>query len=172
MPATAKDFEEAIYDLDYMPLGAEFKSIIIEALRIAAEQVGEREKVVAVEWGIVGPDGEIGHWRGATERGVIDRFLLQIGGDWNVWREMGYRAVDIPAAATPVSGWRSMDSAPRDGTRVLLWYEELEPHTIQGQWDADFGWVDVWNADKIEGDSGSIWPTHWQPLPSPPGGET
>lgn len=153
-----KDFERvaASIERDDGPYWESDKDIILAALRIAAEQVVEREKVVT--------------WhreRGARARKNFDDRTY-------IFHDMcaDYIEAGDHSTATLVSGWRSMDSAPRDGTRVLLWYEELEPHTIQGQWDADFGWVDVWNNDKIEGDSGSIWPTHWQPLPSPPGGGT
>lgn len=71
--------------------------------------------------------------------------------------------------------WQPIETAPKDGTRVLLFTDELTPPTIQAQWrpyEAHFDgageWVDVWNNDPIETNSGPIKPTHWRPLPAPP----
>lgn len=73
-----------------------------------------------------------------------------------------------------IRGWRTIDSAPKDGTRVLLYSDQLDPPTIQGQWKRhdlpyQYGeWVDVWNNDLIETSTGAVAFTHWQPLPAPP----
>ena len=72
-------------------------------------------------------------------------------------------------------GWQPIASAPRDGTRVLLWLDTRNPrdtpyveqvcdgeHVVQadiGFWDEDPG---CWRAPII-GE-----PTHWRPLPAPP----
>lgn len=72
-------------------------------------------------------------------------------------------------------GWRDIETAPMDGSRVLLFTDELTPPTIQAQWRpyetffAGAGeWVDVWNNDPIETNKGPIRPTNWMPLPAPP----
>lgn len=67
-----------------------------------------------------------------------------------------------------MSDWQDIATAPRDGTRVLLWFNELDPHTIQSEWRDEVGWVDVWNNDRIELTHSFIWPTHWMSLPEPP----
>ena len=58
--------------------------------------------------------------------------------------------------------WRTIDSAPRDGTWVLLYSaaETLEPYGA-GWWDQVAG---TW----IMASLGGYEPTHWQPLPEPP----
>ncbi len=71
--------------------------------------------------------------------------------------------------------WRDIESAPRDGSTVLLWctgvvysgsWEELDP---MDDWDESGikGW---WNVPNPQG-SGSMdmkWmPTRWQSLPAP-----
>lgn len=58
-------------------------------------------------------------------------------------------------------GWRPIETAPKDGTDVLLW----APH-----WKAAAtGWTfggDPWQGCRK--DTVTKPPTHWQPLPSPP----
>ncbi len=57
------------------------------------------------------------------------------------------------------NGWRSMDSAPKDGTRVLLWVES--GCCFIGQYkDQD---ECFWAAFVVK-------PTAWQPLPGSPDG--
>jgi hypothetical protein len=69
-------------------------------------------------------------------------------------------------APDAVAGWLPIDSAPKDGSHVLLarageWssygYYEAE---LDGWWEANTHWTDATD--------GQCYPTHWQPLPSPP----
>lgn len=64
------------------------------------------------------------------------------------------------------SEWRSIETAPKDGTRVLLWIVSESPyhedHAMPGvghwtEWNGG-GWV-RWHRGT---------PTHWMPLPEPP----
>lgn len=77
--------------------------------------------------------------------------------------EQAIRALSMPA---PTQGWKTIDSAPKDGTAALLWpgllvwTEEMMPACGwfalgSGKWVSQAGWLE---------------PTHWQPLPQPPGG--
>lgn len=82
---------------------------------------------------------------------------------------------------SPPSPWRDMESAPKDGTRiladcgavyrkpyavrVLLWYDALQ---WEGEYGPDSGWIldlpdETIDAEFVERD-----PTHWMPLPEPP----
>lgn len=105
---------------------------------------------------------------------MIDAGLSVIAhsGPTDVYRAMIDAAP--PVSDTPVSGWRDIASAPKDGTRVLLYTDQLNPSTIQGQWKThdmpyEFGeWVDVWNNDPIEHNVGPVTFSHWQPLPASP----
>lgn len=55
-------------------------------------------------------------------------------------------------------GWQSIETAPKDGTIVDLWYPEYG--RITDQWyDAEDGWF---TADN---------PTYWMPVPEQPGAE-
>lgn len=62
-------------------------------------------------------------------------------------------------------GWRPIESAPEDGTAVLLGWSDGTPDPIGvGRWhDAELG---EWISD--EASSFTSQPTHWQPLPPPP----
>ena len=140
--------------------------IVLEALRIAADQMTEREKVVAYINALIEAlppiyDGE---------RKILSRVVMDI--------ERGDHST-----ATPVSGWRSMDSAPRDGS------EFMASVTVDGLADA---WVweprsrfnpeadrfEIWSRTDYDQDGWEFYPSltfrSWmpQPLPSPPGGGT
>lgn len=62
--------------------------------------------------------------------------------------------------------WQLIDTAPKDGTRVLIWRENEDP--TKGYFVEEVGgWFDdcevqLWRV---------IPPTHWQPLPDPPEGK-
>lgn len=66
--------------------------------------------------------------------------------------------------------WRPIETAPKDGTPVLLFFPAGPHHggAIEGWWfsspkEIDDGW------ETIIGTIGE--PTHWRPLPDPPEGE-
>lgn len=78
-----------------------------------------------------------------------------------------------------MSKWKPIETAPKDGTRILLWFpndavavsglwykypEEREgPHVFS---ESFFDWsVDN---DLIIMDDLNKYPTHWMPLPEPP----
>ena len=74
-------------------------------------------------------------------------------------------------------GWMPIESAPKDGTRVLLWivpredsWGTVEPSAVIGDWVV---WLDrEHRAGMRDGwswyGSAQCEPTHWRPLPSPP----
>lgn len=64
-------------------------------------------------------------------------------------------------------GWRSMDSAPRDGTFVLLWVpadERSDGYCEVGSWVRSAGYWDIGTAQQPD----SMF-SHWHPEPPPPG---
>lgn len=82
-----------------------------------------------------------------------------------------------------MSEWRQIESAPKDGTRVILFGAfGVSP----GYWDANFNGEMAYNADIDDYESIGAWtngqvenwgyeheqqlnePTHWIPLPAPP----
>jgi len=78
------------------------------------------------------------------------------------------------------SAWLDIDSAPEDGTEILVWSEstgtllarwiapaefmtekELDSWSEEGMWESDW-----FCADFVEGGRLDCMPTHWMPLPS------
>ena len=60
--------------------------------------------------------------------------------------------------------WRPIETAPKDGTEILGYTEEVGALVLY--WDSMTGEMDHWS----DGMSVSFWkPTHWVPLPAAPG---
>ena len=77
-----------------------------------------------------------------------------------------------------MSEWQLIETAPKDGTMILL---ASGRHVFPGWWDesyTSFPWIIVDMAHRCVCEGGSIaalanaadegFPTHWQPLPTPP----
>lgn len=67
--------------------------------------------------------------------------------------------------------WRPIETAPRDGTRIMLWWGYFEPYMAPGRWNHVEGYDKVWegwedDTPHIPGNQECI--THWMPLPEPP----
>lgn len=66
-----------------------------------------------------------------------------------------------------MSIWKRIDSAPRDGTKILVWRPKEEGHYEGRERSAHVGldiFIDgMWYASRT-----SQQPTHWMPLPLPP----
>lgn len=74
---------------------------------------------------------------------------------------------DTPRSS-PDSGWRPIETAPKDGTRVWLYYPDAykDDRQVVGWYDRDIRDGDRWvdHADAMEFSE----PTHWMPRPEPP----
>lgn len=57
--------------------------------------------------------------------------------------------------------WQPIDTAPRDGTRVLLWYPAWIQHVFTAEFEHGNWQTGVWYSNRAK-------PTHWMLLPSPP----
>ncbi|QQB37949.1 DUF551 domain-containing protein [Achromobacter deleyi] len=75
--------------------------------------------------------------------------------------ELAARMMEALGNADP-AGWLPIESAPKDGRRVLLWNERYNA-AITGQFYGLGGW-------KLDGEMPPLFhqPTHWMPLPAPP----
>ncbi len=117
-----------------------------------------------------------GEWSSFDIGNGVSSFLTTTG-KGNVY-QLGVREIPENAAAIVAcfnlvrtygkavlgEGWRTMESAPRDGTLVLAHHPEWRrPYLCE--WDA------AWNNWWTEGGHGHApkpQPTHWMPLPIPP----
>jgi len=69
--------------------------------------------------------------------------------------------------------WSPIESAPKDGRKVVLWIvmPDDDPYVVsvcegRGWSEADIGWWDD-TRQRWDATIGGT-PTHWQPLPEPP----
>lgn len=63
-----------------------------------------------------------------------------------------------------MSEWQPIETAPKNGKRILL--ASGSSHVFTGFWDAD---ADAPETDGWSDDGGGWWePHHWTPLPEPP----
>ena len=71
----------------------------------------------------------------------------------------------LSAQVQDVAGWQPIETAPKDGTRLLLMWEPfsgMSEHVELGKWNVRNGWVNTYG----HAFSGS--PTHFMPLPAAP----
>ncbi len=83
----------------------------------------------------------------------------------------------IAEAHAKAHGWRSMESAPKDGRRILIWDGEA---TYAARWETKFsvdakGYRAAWTDDAVVSfgmeETAEYKPTAWMPLPEPPKGD-
>jgi len=77
-----------------------------------------------------------------------------------------------PAGAASVSQWRTMEDAPRDGTRFLAYWPESAPGAEDEATMTTWFGLNQWQTPHESADpSDTRAPTHWMPLPTPHTGE-
>ena len=81
-----------------------------------------------------------------------------------------------PRPKQPVGEWLPIESAPKDGSEILIWKPSstvcIAHWEVDPQWHWDGEWP-CWAVFMADDDFYSIyldadWPTHWMPLPEPP----
>jgi hypothetical protein len=77
---------------------------------------------------------------------------------------------DAAIAAYEAAQWRTIDSAPKDGTAVMVWGSWCSlPTPADRIIIASYDDSDDEGGDWYEVTEGCpFWPTHWRPLPPPP----
>ncbi|MFG6599345.1 MULTISPECIES: Lar family restriction alleviation protein [unclassified Sulfitobacter] len=80
-------------------------------------------------------------------------FYGQVRDAWNA------RAAIAALTPTPQEVWQPIETAPKDGTRILLW---LDPQSIV----VPAEWRGRWMGDDYP--LNMTTPTHWMPQPPPP----
>jgi hypothetical protein len=88
------------------------------------------------------------------------------GGEYVITPAESIATLSPPAPSAEVAAlveWQPIESAPRDGTRILTWCPQSTDFTrkLNINWFKDGVWQK--NANSL----GHV-PTHWMPLPAPP----
>lgn len=74
-----------------------------------------------------------------------------------------------PHSSIPtVTGWQPIETAPKDGTEIIIGHDKKGWRTVARWLDDGEGFFEVNNDPSDSWGWGSMMPTHWQPLPSPP----
>jgi hypothetical protein len=140
-----------------------------DELRAAAERYAEADSYSGVqcdcegdlEWDRGAESARRGSWHCTTcdknfpaHPAVVRAFLA--GAAWH------------PADDGEAAGWRPIETAPKDGTHILMWRPSKAGAVVKEAWwqtDSPFG--PGWGG---HGWMYSTWlqPTHWMPLPPPP----
>ena len=83
-----------------------------------------------------------------------------------VWKQLPVSIALVPSAAP---GWQPIETAPKDGTRLILGFALAESSWVgEGYYHVgDCNWYEA-NTDPTDSWSDSCSPTHWRPLPAPP----
>ena len=93
---------------------------------------------------------------------------FECGGVWErltEYQKEHYRRVAKAALElSDAAAWRPIDTAPRDGTLILVAVKHIECDVVSF-WGA--GWRETTNGLMLRDK-----PTHWQPLPAPPSDAT
>lgn len=102
----------------------------------------------------------------------LTRYDLNIFLDGICARERGryYLATEADAEIARLRvelAWQPIETAPKDGTVVLIWCAE---GIKTAWWEACYVWVapGAWVSDHNRSDTEEHEPTHWMRLPEPP----
>lgn len=133
------------------------------------------------------PDTDLGPWRADGKFIYSANFdhdaMLTVSGDFNsesvrddfaakIADRLNAPPTDTIAAYIAAQGWQPIETAPRDGTAVLLassagaWFGTWKPVYQSGYMPLNPWFSLMLNHDHLHRPSGL--PTHWMPLPEPP----
>lgn len=144
MSFTARDVDEALALLTAQGVG------VSEALRELPETLRGQARASRMEAGACGLGSTHAY---AQSTGAAEAY------------EHAAKIADAALAQPPrpVDGWEGIESAPKDGTEVLGYWDKSRCMEVVSQWPEG-----GWDADGTKISA----PTHWQPLPAPPGAGT
>ena len=103
----------------------------------------------------------------STPESVIDRVLFEQGYDRTEGTSRAILSALSAAGLVVEQGWQPIETAPRDGTRMLCYAPAVEGRASLVR--SDFWWLRV----RAFAHMRPIQPyTHWRHLPTPPGDDT
>lgn len=79
--------------------------------------------------------------------------------------DVDHEAMRAAIAVANAAAWQAIDTAPKDGTPILVCISGAQYWPDKAEYRTGFGWV-----YPCQKHGPSLPPTHWQPLPTPPKG--
>lgn len=73
----------------------------------------------------------------------------------------------MTSSGTDENGWADISTAPKDGTKVLIWHDGI----YSAWFEVEYSWVTsggAWIDAYARSDTYEYKPTHWKPSPKPP----
>jgi hypothetical protein len=140
------------------PLGAEFQKVLDDNLSELLARWSEQTQGEVDEEISKGNAALVEYWE---NKGVsFTDADLPSRHEWMVI----LKAIRTP----PAEAWQPIETAPKDGTNILLWWPMQFHCALTGhwanKWNPWIGWkVSGWSHDMFKTE-----PTHWMPLPNPP----
>lgn len=91
------------------------------------------------------------------------RHIVATGEGDMLWINRHHAAALLSAIDAPAPQWQPIETAPKDGTPVLLDHPDWHMRVLRGGWDVDeLAWrVGGFGCPATQ-------PTKWHPLPAPP----
>lgn len=83
-------------------------------------------------------------------------------------KELGVPANCVSISHGGMSNWQPIETAPKDGTCVLVWVDVHGEHVTSVPYACAAYFGGDWWRDRRTGQFLVGRPTHWQPLPEPP----
>jgi hypothetical protein len=163
---------------------ADHVRFIEEALADAQKRIADLEQLRTDNEATDGTDAaHPSYWRGcdATFAAMSEQLRKILDGEddcagvcqepWDsLWRrvlEQLRQQLDT-AKAVGAAEWQPIETAPKDGTWILLWWGD---RTVEGHWldnsHTQFPWAG-WKLRSMVVHNPAHKPTHWMPLPDPP----
>lgn len=108
-----------------------------------------------------------GHLTGGAAKALPEKEAIEIQNQWGEAIVAAYNAALSASPVDRIDGWEPIETAPKDGSKILLWptdgshHNHCEPQTTIAYWISDGrGYWRGWNMCRR--------PTHWMPLPAAP----
>ena len=104
---------------------------------------------------------------------LVDEFENSICTNWELGSiDAGFlnrELKELRAAIEAAQAWRPIETAPKDGTLVIVGAPGYA--SVSARWGWESPWIDGWWCDGHRSDAvgPEFTPTHWMPLPPPPG---
>jgi len=104
----------------------------------------------------------LGRWLSAAldDPQVCDEMKADI----EAWFDAGQPSLADQQDQNAKDAWQPIETAPNDGTRVIVWHEHFTAPCSARYYSPSSEWMMYYGGSSFKRQ-----PTHWMPLPAPPG---